>query len=199
MAEIEQYKQALKRIMDLVYLIQKDISGIRLRSPIVLQRKEFSDQIDQVIEMLNKDVEQVEKGIKNLKKWLQLRKNALNAIENLYSSIETTIAESKNVDEIKDRLRMFLKSSQQEFVLSILYLDDIWREIESAMNSMQKVTSIMKVTHEKIERYKQEYNLDPDNLTSNIDTLFNYLLEGKFDEFEQLEKKIRDTILPKTV
>jgi hypothetical protein len=197
MADLNKYKESLNKFLDLVYLIQKDISGVRLRSTLVLQRREFSEQIDQVIESLNRDVELVEKGMKNLKRWLLLRKNALKAIENLYLSIDKTINDSRNEKEVKDRIRMFGKSAQQEFVLSLLYLEDLWnKDVEGTMNSMQKVASIMKVTHEKIERYKQEYNLDADELTSHIDSMFNYLLDEEFEKFEKLNQKIRDSILP---
>ncbi|MBD3227334.1 MAG: hypothetical protein GF329_04025 [Candidatus Lokiarchaeota archaeon] len=198
MTELERYKDSLGKLLELIYLIQKDISGVRLRSSLVLKKKEFSQQIDQVIKLLNKDVETVEKGINDLKRWLALRKNSIKAIENLYSSVEKTINDSKNIAEIKERLRMFGKSAQQEFVLSILYLEDLWnKDVQETMQSMQKVASIMKVTHEKIARYKKEYDLDSDELSSHIDTLFNYLIHKKFDEFEALEKKIRDSILPK--
>lgn len=197
MADLSNYKEALNQFLDLVYLIQKDISGVRLRSTLVLQKKEFSEQIDQVIASLNRDVELVEKGMKNLKRWLLLRKNALKAIENLYLSIDKTINDSRNEKEVKDRIRMFGKSAQQEFVLSLLYLEDLWnKDVEGTMNSMQKVASIMKVTHEKIERYKQEYNLDADELTSHIDSMFNYLLDEEFEKFKELNQKIRDSILP---
>ena len=151
----------------------------------------------EVIELLNRDIETVANNIKKIKKWLNIRRNTLNSIKNLYSVIENTINDSKNVKEIKDRLRMFGKSAHEEFLLNILYLEDLWKEIEDTMNSMQKVASIMKVTHEKIERYEQEFNLEPDNLISSIDILFNYLIEGKFEEFDSLETKIRETILPK--
>ncbi|MHA1270337.1 MAG: hypothetical protein ACTSPY_11160 [Candidatus Helarchaeota archaeon] len=196
MTDLTKFREPLMKLLDLVYLIQKDISGVRLRSSIVLRKKEFVNQIDQVIELLNKDVEIVEKGIQNLKKWLFLRKNALNAIKNLYLSIETTLNDSKTDSELKERIRLFVQSAQQEFILSILYLEDLWREVEGTMNSMQKVASIMKVTHEKIDRYKQEYHLDPNEYTSYIDKLFNYLIEEKFDQFNELEKRIRNSILP---
>lgn len=198
MTDLEKYKDSLSKLLELIYLIQKDISGVRLRSSLVLKRKEFSQQIDQVIKLLNKDVETVEKGMNDLKRWLALRKNSIKAIENLYSSVERTINDSKNVGEIKERLRMFGKSAQQEFVLRILYLEDLWnKDVQETMQSMQKVASIMKVTHEKIDRYKKEYELDSDELNSHIDKLFNYLIEENFDEFEALEKEIRDSILPK--
>ena len=198
MSDINKYREALNKLLELIYLIQKDISGVRLRTSLVLQKREFTNQIDQVIKLLNNDVDIVEKGMKNLKRWLSLRKNTIKSIENLYISVEKTINDSNNKKEIKERLQMFGKSAQQEFILSLLYLEDLWhKDVEGTMNSMQKVTSIMKVTHEKIERYKQEYNLDSDNLNSYIDTLFNYLIQEKFDEFNTLEKQIKESLLPK--
>ncbi|HUX98592.1 MAG TPA: hypothetical protein VMV49_03505 [Candidatus Deferrimicrobium sp.] len=187
---------SLSKVLELVFLIEKDISGVRLRSASILLHDELRKQVEMVIGSIEEDMKKVETGINPLKKYFMLRKNALNSINNLTSSLEQMINESTSIEEIQESIRLFSKSAQEEFVLTILQLEKLWnQEIMDIMESMKKVISIMQVTHEKLIRYKRECNIQED-YGSDIGNLLEQLLKGNLEEFKKAEKDLRSRILP---
>lgn len=188
----------ISKVLELVFLVEKDMSGVRLRSTSILLHDELRKQVEAVINVIEEDMKRVEKGINPLKKYFLLRKNALNSLNNLISSMKQMIDESTSVDEIQESIRLFSKAAEEEFVLTILQLEKLWNnEIMDIMESLKKVISIMQVTHEKIIRYKRECNIH-EGLGSDLGTLLNHLLEGKIEEFKRGEKQLRARLLPET-
>ena len=188
--------EALSKILELIILVEKDISGVRLRSASILMHDELRKQVESVIKIIDDDMKTVEAGINPLKKYFLLRKNALNAINNLTSSLEQMIDESGSVEEIRESVRLFSKAAEEEFVLTILQLEKLWnQEIMDVMESMKKVISIMQVTHEKIIRYKRECNIE-EGLGSDLGSLLDSLLNGKLEDFRKAEKELRTRLLP---
>ncbi|NVM55513.1 MAG: hypothetical protein HWN66_17530 [Candidatus Helarchaeota archaeon] len=187
---------ALSRVLELVFLVEKDFSGVRLRSASILLHDELRKQVETVIAVIEEDMKKVENGIKPLKRYFQLRKNALNAINNLISSLKQMIDECNSVEELQESVRLFSKGAEEEFVLMILQLEKLWnQEIFEIMDSMKKVISIMQVTHEKLLRYKRECNIK-EGLGSDLGKLLEDLLEGKLEEFKKGEKDLRTRLLP---
>ena len=194
---VAELKDSLDRILDLAILIEKDISGVRLRSPEILKQEQLKEQVELVIKSIEDDMKKVENGINPLKKYFSLRSNALSSMDNLIASLKDVI-ESKTLksDEIKESVRLFSKAAQEEFVLTIIQLEKLWNtDIMDIMDSMKKVISIMQVTHEKIIRYKRECNIQED-LESDLGNLMEYLLKGDRDGFKKAEKSLRARILP---
>lgn len=188
--------EALSKVLELVFLVEKDFSGVRLRSASILLHDELRKQVETVIKVIEEDMKKVEAGIQPLKKYFLLRKNALNALNNLTSSLKQMIDESTTVNEIQESVRLFSLAAEEEFVLTILQLEKLWnKEIMDIMESLKKVTSIMQVTHEKIIRYKRECNIQ-EGLGSDLGTLLNSLLQGKLEDFKRGEKELRSRLLP---
>lgn len=188
--------EALSKVLELVFLVEKDFSGVRLRSASILLHDELRKQVETVIKVIEDDMKQVEAGIQPLKKYFLIRKNALNALNNLTSSLKQMIDESTSVSEIQESVRLFSLAAEEEFVLTILQLEKLWnKEIMEIMESLKKVISIMQVTHEKIIRYKRECNIQ-EGLGSDLGTLLNELLEGKLEKFKTGEKELRSRLLP---
>jgi hypothetical protein len=190
-------KGSLNKILELVLLIEKDISGVRLRSPDILKQEQLKEQVDLVIKSIEEDMKKVEQGINPLKNYFQLRNNALNSISTLISSLKDTIeSETLAPEEIKESISLFSKAAQEDFVLTINQLEKLWnQEIMSIMDSMKKVISIMQITHEKIIRYKRECNIQED-LSSDLGILLDYILKGNKEAFKKAEKALRARILP---
>ena len=190
-------KGSLNKILELVLLIEKDISGVRLRSPDILKQEQLKEQVDLVIKSIEEDMKKVEQGISPLKNYFQLRNNALNSISTLISSLKDTIeSETLAPEEIKESISLFSKAAQEDFVLTINQLEKLWnQEIMSIMESMKKVISIMQITHEKIIRYKRECNIQED-LSSDLGILLDYILKGNKEAFKKAEKALRARILP---
>jgi hypothetical protein len=190
-------KGSLNKILELVLLIEKDISGVRLRSPDILKQEQLKEQVDLVIKSIEEDMKKVEQGINPLKNYFQLRNNALNSISTLISSLKDTIeSETLAPEEIKESISLFSKAAQEDFVLTINQLEKLWnQEIMSIMESMKKVISIMQITHEKIIRYKRECNIQED-LSSDLGILLDYILKGNKEAFKKAEKALRARILP---
>ena len=189
-------KNSLKQILGLTFLIEKDISGVRLRSASILEHEELKKQVEIVIATIEEDIRKVEHGAPPLRKYFFLRNKALAAMNNLISSLEKTISESKSTEEIKEVIRLFSKDAQQDFVVTILQLEKLWnQEIMDIMESMKKVISIMQVTHEKIIRYKRECNIQ-DGVSSDIERLLDYLYNNNFEEFRRAEQELRSRLLP---
>ncbi|MHA1266290.1 MAG: hypothetical protein ACTSRS_13740 [Candidatus Helarchaeota archaeon] len=187
---------ALSKVLELVFLVEKDISGVRLRSASILLHDELRKQVEAVIKVIEEDMKTVEKGITPLRKYFLLRKNALNALNNLISSLKQMIDESNSVEEIQESIRLFSKAAEEEFVLTIMQLEKLWnQDIMKVMDSMKKVISIMSITHEKILRYKRECNIK-EGLGSDLGALLNYLREGKLEDFKIHEKELRKRLLP---
>jgi uncharacterized phage infection (PIP) family protein YhgE len=194
--ELKDLKGLLKRVEEIIFLIEKDISGVRLRSTSILKHEELKQQVDAVIKTIEEDVKKVELGVNPLKQYFNQRNNALNAINNLTSSLDKMINESKSVEEINEIIRLFSKDAQEEFVQMILRLEKLWNEqIKELMESMKKVISIMQVTHEKIIRYKRECNIQ-DTVDSDIGRLLDLLYKGKYEEFKKIEQELRSKLLP---
>jgi len=193
----EDLKGSLNKVLELVLLIEKDISGVRLRSPDILKQEQLKEQVDLVIKSIEEDMKKVEQGINPLRNYFQLRNNALNSISNLISSLKDTIeSEALAPDDIKESIRLFSKAAQEDFVLTINQLEKVWnQDIMDIMESMKKVISIMQVTHEKIIRYKRECNIQED-LSSDLGTLLDYLLKGNREAFKKAEKSLRMRLLP---
>ncbi len=194
--ELKDLKGLLKRVEEIIFLIEKDISGVRLRSTSILKHEELKQQVDAVIKTIEEDVKKVELGVNPLKQYFNQRNMALNAINNLTASLDKMINESKSVDEINEIIRLFSKDAQEEFVQMILRLEKLWNEqIKELMESMKKVISIMQVTHEKIIRYKRECNIQ-DTVDSDIGLLLDLLYNGKYEEFKKIEQELRAKLLP---
>jgi len=190
--------EALSKVLELVFLVEKDFSGVRLRSASILLHDELRKQVETVIKVIEDDIKQVEAGIQPLKKYFLMRKNALNALNNLTSSLKQMIDESTSVSEIQESVRLFSLAAEEDFVLTILQLEKLWnKEIMEIMESLKKVISIMQVTHEKIIRYKRECNIQ-EGLGSDLGALLNELLEGKLEKFKTGEKELRSRLLPET-
>jgi len=191
-------KDALKRVQELIFLIEKDISGVRLRSATILRHEELKKQVDSVIKTIEEDVKKVERGISPLKQYFFLRNKALNAINNLTSSLEKMIKESTSIEEIQETIRLFSKNAQEEFVVTLLQLEKLWNEeIMELMDAMKKVISIMQVTNEKIVRYKRECNIQG-GVDSDIGKLLDNLFSGNYEDFDRIEKELRAKLLPET-
>ncbi len=188
--------EAVSKILELVFLVEKDFSGVRLRSTSILLHDELRKQVETVINIIEEDMKKVERGIPPLKKYFLLRKTALNALSNLIASLEQMINESTSVEEISESIRLFSKAAEEEFVLTILQLEKLWnQEIMDIMEAAKKVISIMQVTHEKIIRYKRECNIK-DGLGSDLGILLNFLLEGNLTEAKKAENDLRTRLLP---
>ncbi len=193
---LSELKNSLKKVMELIFLIEKDISGVRLRSVSILMHKELQDQVNAVLKTIEADIKKVEDGVNPLKKYFLLRNKALNAINNLTSSLDKMVNESTSVEEIREIIRLFSKDAQEEFVLTLVQLEKLWnQDIMDIMDSMKKVISIMQVTHEKIIRYKRECNIQ-DGVESDIERLLDYLFQGKIEEFKTAEQELRNKLLP---
>jgi hypothetical protein len=193
---VTELKDALNRILELAILIEKDISGVRLRSPDILKQEQLKEQVDLVIKSIEEDMKKVENGITPLKKYFSLRSNALSSMGNLIASLKDSIDSSLKAEEITESMRLFSKAAQEEFVLTIIQLEKLWnQEIMDVMESMKKVISIMQVTQEKIIRYKRECNIQED-LESDLGNLMEYLLKGDIGKFKRAEKDLRNRILP---
>lgn len=193
---VAELKDALNNILELAILIEKDISGVRLRSPDILKQEQLKEQVELVIKSIEEDMKKVEIGINPLKKYFSLRSNALSSMGNLVSSLQDAVISELKSDEIKESLRLFSKAAQEEFVLTIIQLEKLWnQEIMDIMESMKKVISIMQVTQEKIVRYKRECNIQED-LESDLGNLIEYLLKGDMEKFRKAEKDLRARILP---
>jgi hypothetical protein len=172
------------------------MTGVRLRSPSILEIEELKKQVEMVIQSIEDDIKKVENGVNPLKQYFFIRTKALNSISNLSASLSKMINESTSSDEIKEIIRLFSKDAQEEFVYTILQLEKLWnQEIMDIMESMKKVISIMQVTHEKIIRYKRECNIQ-DGLGSDIERLLDYISSDKLEEFKQLEQELRSRLLP---
>ncbi|MFX1293659.1 MAG: hypothetical protein ACFFD2_02195 [Promethearchaeota archaeon] len=195
-ANLTELKDSLKKVLELIFLIEKDISGVRLRSSNILKQEGLKEQVDIVIRTIEEDVKKVEMGVNPLRRYFLLRNNALNAINNLTSSLNKTINESKTIEEVREVIRMFSKDAQEDFVHTILQLEELWnQEIKEIMESMKKVISIMQVTHEKILRYKQECNIK-DGVGSDVERLLDLLFNGNIKDFEKKEHDLRTRLLP---
>ncbi|MHA1131659.1 MAG: hypothetical protein ACTSQI_12555 [Candidatus Helarchaeota archaeon] len=191
-------KGMLKRVEEIVFLIEKDISGVRLRSSSILKHEELKNQVDMVLKTIEQDIKKVEQGVNPLKQYFDQRNKALNAINNLTSSLDKMINESKSPNEIREIIRLFSKDAQEEFVQMILRLEKLWNEeIKDLMESMKKVISIMQVTHEKIIRYKRECNIH-NTVDSDIGKLLDLLYTGNYEEFSKIEREIRSKLLPES-
>lgn len=194
--DVGELKEHLNRVLELAILIEKDISGVRLRSPDILKQEQLKDQVDLVIKSIEEDMKKVENGISPLKKYFALRSNALSSMETLIASLKDAIDSTLKSEEITESLRLFSKAAQEEFVLTIIQLEKLWnQDIMDIMESMKKVISIMQVTHEKIIRYKRECNIQED-LESDLGNLMDYLLKGELGKFQKAEKDLRGRILP---
>lgn len=187
---------AISKVLEIVFLVEKDISGVRLRSASILLHEELRKQVETVIQVIEEDMKKVENGINPLKNYFLLRKNALNALNNLISSLKQMIDESTSVEEIQESIRLFSKAAEEDFVLTILQLEKLWnQDIMDVMDSMKKVISIMQVTHEKILRYKRECNIK-EGLGSDLGGLLDNLLKGELKAFNEGEKVLRTRLLP---
>jgi len=190
-------KGSLNKVLELVLLIEKDISGVRLRSADILKQEQLKSQVDLVIKTIEEDVKKVEQGINPLKNYFQLRNNALTNISNLISSLKDTIeSETLTPEAIKESVSLFSKAAQEDFILTINQLEKLWnQEIMEIMESMKKVISIMQITHEKIIRYKRECNIQED-LSSDLGVLLDYILQENKEAFRRAEKSLRMRLLP---
>jgi len=190
------FLDALSKLLELIDLLEKDFSGVRVRSPSVLLKDELLSQVTEVIQKIKEDILIVERGIKDLKTWFLVRKQALNGITNLYSSIKKTLEESKSVEEIKDSLRMFSFSAQEDFIHNLIRLEKLWNEkVLTVTQAMNRVLSIMLVTQEKIGRYKKQLALDEKDLSNYLERILKTLVEKDLSSFEELEKKFRENII----
>ena len=193
---MDNFIESLKKLQEIVYVVEKDFSGVRLRSTAVLMKEELKDQINLVIKKIQDDIEIVENGINPLKIWFKLRKEGLNAITNLGQTIQKLIEDKAGSDEISETLRMFAFSQQEDFAHSILKLEKLWAEdISDILSAMKRVTSIMQVTMEKIDRYKQEIGFNDENLENHLEALLAALHEKNLDKFNKIYEELNNTLI----
>ena len=134
--------------------------------------------------------------IQDLRTWFMVRKQALNGINNLHESLKKTMEESKSVEEIKDSIRMFSFSAQEDFVHNLMRLEKLWnRKLLNVTTAMNRVLSIMLVTQEKIGRYKSQLELDEQDLSNLLERILHSLLEDDLSNFNDIEKKFRNNII----
>ncbi|MHA1376842.1 MAG: hypothetical protein ACTSRG_00545 [Candidatus Helarchaeota archaeon] len=193
---ISNFIDALSKVVELVDLLEKDFSGVRVRSPSVLLKEELLSQVTEVIQKIKEDILVVESGIKDLKTWFMVRKQALNGITNLHDSLKKTLEQSKSVEEIKDSVRMFSLSAQEDFVHNLLRLENLWNErVFSVTQAMNRVLSIMLVTQEKIGRYKKQLALNENDLSNYLEKILKSIIEKDLANFSEIEKKFRENII----
>ncbi|MHA1784981.1 MAG: hypothetical protein ACTSVY_14060 [Candidatus Helarchaeota archaeon] len=193
---MDDLENALKKLQEIVYVIEKDFSGVRLRSTAVLLKEELQDQINLVIKRIQEDIEIVEGGINPLKTWFRLRKEGLAAITNLSATIKKLIDDKVGADEVSETLRMFAFSQQEDFSHAIVKLEKLWaEEIADVLSAMKRVTSIMQVTMEKIERYKEEIGFNDENLTNQLEMLLDALYKKDSKKFLELYEKLNSTLI----
>ena len=187
---------ALSQVLELVNLLEKDYSGVRVRSPSVLLKDELLEQVTEVIQKIKEDILIVENGIQDLRTWFMVRKQALNGITNLHESLKKTMEESKSIEEIRDSIRMFSFSAQEDFVHNLIRLERLWNEkLLNVTTAMNRVLSIMLVTQEKIGRYKKQLELDEQDLSNLLESILKSLIEEDLSNFHEIEKKFRENII----
>ncbi|NVM03005.1 MAG: hypothetical protein HWN67_11750 [Candidatus Helarchaeota archaeon] len=186
----------ISKVLELVSLIEKDFSGVRVRSPSVLIKDELLEQVEEVIKKISEDIAIVESGIKDMKTWFILRKQALSGINNLHHSLKKTLDEAGSAEEIKESVRMFSLASQEDFIHNIFHIKKLWHDsVMNVTQAMNRVLSIMLVTQEKIERYKTQLDLDEQDYSNVLERLLKSLLEKNLSNFIEIEKDLRTKLL----
>lgn len=187
---------ALSKVLELVSLIEKDFSGVRVRSPSVLIKDELLEQVEEVIKKISEDIAIVERGIKDMKTWFVLRKQALSGINNLHHSLKKTVDEAGSTEEIKESIRMFSLSAQEDFIHNIFRIEKLWNDsVLNVTQAMNRVLSIMLVTQEKIERYKTQLDLDEQDFSNILERILKSLLEKNLSNFTEIERAFRDKLI----
>ncbi len=187
---------ALSKVLELVSLIEKDFSGVRVRSPSVLIKDELLEQVEEVIKKISEDIAIVERGIKDMKTWFVLRKQALSGINNLHHSLKKTVDEAGSTEEIKESIRMFSLSAQEDFIHNIFRIEKLWNDsVLNVTQAMNRVLSIMLVTQEKIERYKTQLDLDEQDYSNILERLLKSLLEKNLSNFTEIENQFREKLI----
>lgn len=187
---------ALSRVVELISLIEKDFSGVRVRSTSVLIKEELLEQVQEVIKKISEDIEIVENGISSLRTWFTVRKQALNGITSLHESLKKTMEESTSVEEIEDSLRMFSFSANEDFIHNLVRMEKLWNEeVLTVTQSMNRVLSIMLVTQEKIERYKNQLKLNEEDLSNSIEEILKSILEKDLSSFDEMESQFRERLI----
>ncbi|MFX1450047.1 MAG: hypothetical protein ACFFCM_04330 [Promethearchaeota archaeon] len=187
---------SLSKVLELVSLVEKDFSGVRVRSPSVLIKDELLEQVEEVIKKITEDIAIVEGGIKDMKTWFILRKQALSGINNLHHSLKKTIDGSKTVEEVRESIRMFSLAAQEDFIHNVFHIEKLWNDsVKQVTQAMNRVLSIMLVTQEKIERYKTQLDLDEQDFSNIIERVLKSLLEKDLSNFIEIEKDFREKLI----
>jgi len=110
---VAELKDSLSNVLELAILIEKDISGVRLRSTDILKQEQLKEQVELVIKSIEEDMKKVENGINPLKKYFALRSNALSSMDNLIASLKDAIESKLKSEEIREVCASFQKQPKK--------------------------------------------------------------------------------------
>ena len=114
----------------------------------------------------------------------------LTAMRSLLWHIKSTISDSEDVKEVKDRIRIFilpeverfLNSFRREFII-------LEQRIKPILDYFDNVREAVKITNDRFNDFETFIKLDNDTKITNIEKMLNLILEENIKDFNELYEK----------
>lgn len=184
--DINQYKEALRRFNKFLLKVKNIVFD---KYPDLIEGEDLKSRI--------KDIDSVQRKIDDMmiqfKKLFTEKLLVLTAMRSLLWHINTTITDSENVKEIKERIRIFIIPEIERFINSFK------REISILQQRIQplfRVYDNIKETVNSYEARNREFNKivqGEDGSITLLEDMLSLILDGKLEEFDKIyELKISD-------
>ncbi|MHA1409125.1 MAG: hypothetical protein ACTSQY_02180 [Candidatus Odinarchaeia archaeon] len=182
--ELENYKDALRKISELVTKI-KEITLDKY--PDLLKEKSLKERI--------KEIDTVQKRIDDLmiqfKKLFTEKLLVLTAMRSLLWHIKTTISDSEDTKEVKDRIRIFILPELERFLNSFKRETNLLENrIKPILDYFRDIQESVDSTSDKVNDFNTLTGLTSDKKISNLEEMLNLILKGELEEFNKKYEEI---------
>ncbi|MEM2109613.1 MAG: hypothetical protein QW327_03910 [Candidatus Odinarchaeota archaeon] len=180
--DVNAYKEALRRFNKFLIKIRSTVFD---KYPDLITGDDLKDKI--------KDIDNAQKKIDELmiqfKKLFTEKLLVLTAMRSLLWHVNTTINDSENVKELKERIRIFIIPEVERFLNSFKRESNILQQrIIPLFNVYENLRKVLESVDERGEDFEKLIQPDKKGLTL-LDDMLELILE---DKLEELERKYSD-------
>jgi len=176
--DVNAYKEALRRFNKFLIKIRSTVFD---KYPDLITGDDLKDKI--------KDIDNAQKKLDELmiqfKKLFTEKLLVLTAMRSLLWHVNTTISDSENVKELKERIRIFVIPEVERFLNSFKRESRILQErIIPLFNVYENLRKVLESADDRIEDFEKLLQPDKKGLTL-LDDILELILEDKLDELER--------------
>ena len=178
--ELSAYKNSLKKMNKFLNYIEYITF---YKYPDLLK----GDSLKEKIKEIDNTQKLIDETMIQFKKLFTEKLLVLTAMRSLLWHFKSTIKESEDVKELRDRIRIFILPELERFINSFKReINIIDNKIKPLLGTFRDIQNVVDKSVERTKEFKDILKINGEDKASILEKLINLLLEGKLEEFNKL-------------